>query len=260
MVCVVPKRLSQSFANGEEHLSFKQVHLVHCRCVGSKSTYKTVAIHKSMRPIEKRDMQMIRTTHTWKGWLLVALMISWIYLASRLLQSASSEVLKFTLLGGVLAITELLIGISIAAGEVFPFALGLVFFGTLLSYIPFFHLDSVNFPPDHWEMAVALAACAMLICSRWINQAAEHLPLSYGFKTPKVETSDSIPDPPDQKVEITVRMARREFAVQPGRRCIVSIRHPRKSAPRVKEALENTSDGGIWKHQDRDHKLPFWVR
>jgi hypothetical protein len=28
----------------------------------------------------------------------------------------------------------------------------------------------------------------------------------------------------------------------------------------VKEALENTSDGGIWKHQDRDHKLPFWVR
>ena len=213
-----------------------------------------------MRPIEKRDVQMIRTTHTWKGWLLVALMISWIYLASRLLQSASSEVLKFTLLGGVLAITEVLIGISIAAEEVFSFALGLVFIGTLLSYIPFFHLHSLNFPPDHWKMAVALAGCAMLICSRWINQIAEHLPLPHGFRTPKVETSDFIPDPPDQKVEITVRMAHREFAIPPGRRCIVSIRQPRKSASSVEAALGNTSDGGIRRHEEHDHKLPFWVK
>jgi uncharacterized membrane protein YphA (DoxX/SURF4 family) len=241
-------------------LSFRQVRLVYCRRARSKSTYETGAIRKSMRPIEKWDVQMIRTTHTWKRWLLVGVMISWIYLASSLLQSASSEVLKFTLLCGVLAITEVLIGISIAAGEVFPFALGLVFFGTLLSYIPFFHLHSFNFPPDHWKLAVALAACAVLINSRWINQVAEHLALPHGFKTTKVETSDSIPDPPDQKVEITVRMARREFAILPRRRCIVSIRHPRKSAPIVKEALENTSAGGIWKHQDRDHKLPFWVR
>lgn len=202
-----------------------------------------------MRPIEKRDVQMIRTTHTWKEWLLVALMISWMYLASGLLQSASSEVLKFTLLGGVLAITEVLIGISIAMGKVFPFALGLVFFGTLLSYIPFVHLHSLNFPPDHWKMAVALAACAMLISSRWINQIAEHLPLPHAFKRLKVETSDFIPDPPDQKAEITVGMTHREFAIPPGRRCIVSIRQPR-----------NAPDGGIRRHEERDHKLPFWIK
>jgi hypothetical protein len=83
-----------------------------------------------MQSTEKRDVQMICTTHTRKGWLLFALMISWIYLASRLFQRASSEVLKFTLLGGVPVITEALIGISIAMGEVFPFALGLAFFGT----------------------------------------------------------------------------------------------------------------------------------
>lgn len=203
---------------------------------------------------------MIRTTHTWKGWLLVALIISWIYVASRLLQSASSEVLKFTLLGGVLAITAVLIGISIAAGEVFPFALGLVFFGTLLSYIPFFHLHSLNFPPDHWKMAVVLAGCAMLICSRWINRIAEHLPLPHAFKRLKVETSDFIPDPPDQKAEMTVRMAHREFAIPSGRRCIVSIRQPRKSASSMEVAFRNASDGGIRRHEERDHKLPFWIK
>lgn len=203
---------------------------------------------------------MIRTTHTWKEWLLVALMISWIYLASGLLQSTSSEILKFILLGGVLAITEVLIGISIAMGEVFPFVLGLVFFGALLSNIPFLHLGALDFPPDHWKLLVALAGCAMLICSQWINQVSGRLPLPRGFRRPKVETSDFIADPPDQKVEITVRMAHREFAIPPQRRCIVSIRQPRKSVSSVEAAPGNTSHGGIPRHEERDHKLPFWVK
>lgn len=203
---------------------------------------------------------MIRTTHTWKGWRLVALVISWIYLASWLLQNTSSEVLKFILLGGVLAITEVLIGISIAMGEVFPFVLGLVFFGALLSNIPFLHPDAMNFPPGHWKLLVALAGCTMLVCSRWINQIAGHLPLLRGFKRPQGETSDFIPDPPDQKVEITVRMAHRGFAIPLQTRCIVSIRHPRENASSVETGLGNASHGGIRRNEKHDHKLPFWVK
>lgn len=50
---------------------------------------------------------MIRTTHIWKKGLLIALMISWLYIASSTLQSTSSDVLKFAVLGGVLAVTHL---------------------------------------------------------------------------------------------------------------------------------------------------------
>lgn len=68
---------------------------------------------------------MLGATRRWGRWILIALMIFWIYMGSSVLQSTSSVAFKFILLGGVLAITEALIGISIAMGEVFPFALGL---------------------------------------------------------------------------------------------------------------------------------------
>ena len=203
---------------------------------------------------------MQRATRTWKRWVLITLMILWIYSASSVLESASSVALKYILLGGVLAITEALVGISIAMGEVFPFALGLVFFGVLLSNIPFLHLGALNFPPDHWKLAVALAGCGMLICSRWINDIAERLPFFHGFKMPKPVTRDSGPDPRGQKVEITVRVARVDSSISPRRERIVRIRHPNRSQRNGEQCAESTSDGGVSKYNEPDHKQPFWVR
>ena len=202
---------------------------------------------------------MQRATRTWKRWVLITLMILWIYSASSVLESTSSVALKYILLGGVLAVTEALVGISIAMGEVFPFALGLVFFGVLLSNIPFLHLGALNFPPDHWKLAVALAGCGMLISSRWINDIAERLPLFHGFKIPKPVTRDSGPDSKSQKVEITVRVAR--LGSNSSRReRIVRIHHPKNSPWNTEPSAESTSDGGVNKYNEPDHKLPFWVR
>jgi len=195
-----------------------------------------------------------------KKWILVALMILWIYLASSVLQSTAPAALKFILLGGVLAITEALIGISIAMGEVFPFALGLVFFGALLSNIPFMQLGTLNFPPDHWKLVVALAGCGMLILSLWINDIAERRPLFHGFKISKPVTRDSGPDSRSQKVEITLRVARLGSFISSRRERIVRIRHPQKSPWNAEPSRENMSDGEVRKYNEPDHKLPFWVR
>lgn len=203
---------------------------------------------------------MQRATRTWKRWVLITLMILWIYSASSVLESTSSVALKYILLGGVLAITEALVGISITMGEVFPFALGLVFFGVLLSNIPFLHLGALNFPPDHWKLAVALAGCGMLISSRWINDIAERLPFFHGFKMPKPVTRDSGPDPRGQKVEITVRVARVDSSISPRRERMVRIRYFKKSQRNGDQCAESTSDGGVNKYNEPDHKLPFWVR
>lgn len=203
---------------------------------------------------------MERATSTGKRWILVALMILWIYLASIVLQSTAFVALKFILLGGVLAITEALIGISIAMGEVFPFALGLVFFGVLLSNIPFLRLGTLNFPPDNWKLVVALAGCGMLISSRWINDTAERLPLFDGFKGPKPATRDSGPGSRGPKVEITVRVARLGSSISSRRERIVRNRHPQKSPWNAEPSTENMSDGEVRKYNEPDHKLPFWVR
>lgn len=193
---------------------------------------------------------MTRTTRSWTGWILIALMIAWMYLASRVLQAASSDALKFTLLGALLAITGVLIGISIAAEEIFPFALGLVFFGTLLSNIPLFRLQSLQFPPDHWKMAIALAGCGMLICSRWIHKIAERLPPFHN-----ATTSHSIPLPSDPKVEITVRLAHRGLSIVPRRRRVRT-----SNASHVDHKIGNASAGSEGRYDKRDHKVPFWVR
>lgn len=207
-----------------------------------------------MQPIERHNT-MTRAARTWRRWTLIALMIAWIYLASSVLQGVASIALNFTLLGVFLAVTEVLTGISIAAGEVLPFALGLVFFGTLLSNIPFFHLQLVNVPPDHWKIAVALAGCAMLIGSRWINEVIEHLPLLREFKTSNTGISHSIPNPSDHKIEITVRVAHRGFSIFPRRR-----RVRRSNASHVDEKIVHASGGSEMRYDRHDHKVPFWVR
>lgn len=193
---------------------------------------------------------MTQSARSWKRWILIVLMMAWMYLASSVLQVASSEALKFTLLGGFLAVTEVLIGISIAAGELLPFALGLVFFGTLLSNIPLFDLQSLKLPPDQWKMAVALAGCAMLISSRWIQKIAERLPL---FRNAK--TSHSIPLPSNPKVEITVRLVYRGLSLGPRRRWV-----RRSNASRADEKIGNPPGGSVRSYDKQDHKLPFWVR
>jgi hypothetical protein len=203
---------------------------------------------------------MQRATRTWKRWILIALMILWIYIASSVLENTSSAALKYILLGGILAITEALAGISIAIGAIFPFALGLVFFGVLLSNIPFLHLGALNLPPDHWKLVVALAGCGMLISSRWINDIRERFPFFHGFKMLRPVTRDSGPDSRGQKVEITVRVARVDSSISPRRERIVRIRHPKKSLRNAEQCAESTSDGGVSKYNEPDHKLPFWVR
>lgn len=203
---------------------------------------------------------MLGATRRWGRWILIALMIFWIYMGSSVLQSTSSVAFKFILLGGVLAITEALIGISIAMGEVFPFALGLVFFGALLSNIPFLRLGALNIPPDHWKLVVALAGCGMLIFSRWINDIAERVPLFHGFTMPKIATRNSGPDPSGHKVEVTVRVARPGSSISARRERILRIRHVKKDPGKAEQCAENTSGRKAGKFNEPDHKLPFWVR
>jgi hypothetical protein len=133
---------------------------------------------------------MMRAAGTSRKWIPIIVMVGWIYVGSSLLENAASNAIKYTLLGAVIATTEVLIGLSIAAGQVFPFALGLVFLGTLLSSIPLFHAGSFTFPPDHWKVAGALAGSAALLLSPWIRRMVRRLSILHGF-----EYFDGRPEP-----------------------------------------------------------------
>ncbi len=128
-----------------------------------------------MRLIEDRDGAMMKLAGTWRKWVLILAMIAWIYAANSMLQNVASPSVKYILIGAVIGITVVLIGLSIAAEQVFPFAAGLILLETLLSSIPLFHDGSFSFHPDHWKIAVALAGAASLLLSRWIRRVVHHL-------------------------------------------------------------------------------------
>ena len=202
----------------------------------------------------------MRIVRAWNTWTLIALTIFWIYLDLNVFQSAISGALKFVLLGAMLTVTAGVIGISIAAREAFPFALGLVLFGTLLSSVPSFHLDGTNIFPNQWRVAAVLAGCGLLVCSRWIKELSDQNPFSQKLKTPSSKTLGPRSYLSGQKVEIIVRLPNRRFAFEPGRRSIVDIQHQRRRVQSVDVGARGILDVSAQDHHAHGRKLPFWVR
>jgi hypothetical protein len=212
-----------------------------------------------MRLIEDRDGATMKLAGTWRKWVLILAMIAWIYAANSMLQNVASPSVKYTLIGAVIGITVVLIGLSIAAEQVFPFAAGLILLGTLLSSIPLFHDGSFSFHPDHWKIAVALAGAASLLLSRWIRRVVHHLCVLYRLACFEEKSESTLGDERDD-VQILIRF-NRGFDSLWKPRCTVTIRHPRNSA-------RNAAQANLWNASGRsgrapnlhDHKLPFWVR
>ena len=188
-------------------------------------------------------------------------MVSWIYVASGLLQNAAPAAVKYALLGGVIGITEALIGLSIAAGQVFPFATGLIFLGTLVSSIPLFHAGSLSFPPDHWKICVALAGSAALMSAPWIRRMLQRLSIHGGRESLDEKAELKLGgDSRDEEIGIMIRLDSHGLELVRTPRCIVTIRHPRKRACRALQTLGKTSDRSERRTGAHDHKLPFWIR
>jgi uncharacterized membrane protein YphA (DoxX/SURF4 family) len=208
--------------------------------------------------VEDRDGVMMKPAGKWRRWIPIVVMIAWIYAASSLLQNAASAATKYTILGGVIGITEVLVGLSIAAGQVFPFAAGLIFLGTLLSCLPLSHAGSFSFPPDHWKIAVALAGSVALFLSPWIRRMVQRL------STQQLASLDERQEPKRgrdsrEDVRILIRLDR-GFDFFRKSRCTVTILHPKESERSAAHALEKASKRSERRPSLPDHKLPFWVR
>jgi hypothetical protein len=201
---------------------------------------------------------MMGPAGTWRKWIPIIVMISWIYVGSSLLQNVASATVNNIFLGGIIGVTVVLIGLSIAAEQVFPFAAGLIFLGTLLSSIPLLHDGSFSFPPDHWKICVVLAGSAALFLSPWIRRMVEHLSIFHWLvfldEKPDLKAArDSKED-----VQILIRLDRGLFFLRKPR-CTITIRHPGKSARSGAETFKSDSDLCEQRSADQDHKLPFWV-
>lgn len=204
---------------------------------------------------------MMKPAGTWRKWIPIIVMVSWIYVASGLLQNAASAAVKYALLGGVIGITEVLIGLSIAAGQVFPFAAGLTFLGTLVSSIPLFHAGSLSFPPDHWKIGVALAGSAALMSAPWIRRMLQCLSIRGGRESLDGKAELKLGgDSRNEGIGIMIRLDSHGLAFIRKPRCIVTVRHPRKRACGALQTLGKTSDQSERRTREHDHKLPFWIR
>jgi hypothetical protein len=213
----------------------------------------------SKPPIENRADALMKPTGTWRKWILIIAMVSWIYVASSLLRYTASATVNYILVGGIIGFTVVLIGLSFAREQLFTFAAGLIFLGTLLSSISPLHAGSFRFPPDHWKIAVVLAGGAALSLSPWIKRTVEHLSF---VDRPESLDEEAEPrcefDPRDEDVEILIRLDSRGVELFPKARCIVTIQYPRKCACNT-PAHGNTSERGGQHTGLHDHKLPFWV-
>lgn len=204
---------------------------------------------------------MMKPAGTWRKWIPIIVMVSWIYVASGLLQNAVSAAVKYALLGGVIGITEVLIGLSVAAGQVFPFAAGLIFLGTLVSSIPLFHAGSLSFPPDHWKIGVALAGSAALMSAPWIRRMLQRLSIRGGRESLDEKAELRLGgDSRDEGIGIMIRLNSHGLELMRKPRCIVTIRHPRKRTCCALQTLGKTSGQSERRTGEHDHKLPFWIR
>ena len=214
----------------------------------------------SKPPIENRADALMKPTGTWGKWILIIAMVSWIYVASSLLRYTASATVNYILLGGIIGFTVVLIGLSIAREQLFTFAAGLIFLGTLLSSISLLHAGSFSFPPDHWKIAVVLASGAALFLSPWIKSTVEHLSFVHRRELLDEEAEPHCEfDPRDEDVEILIRLDGRGIDVLRKARCIVTIQHTRKCVCNT-SALGNASERGGQHTGLHDHKLPFWVK
>jgi hypothetical protein len=202
---------------------------------------------------------MMKLAGTGRKWIPIIAMIAWIYAASSMLQNVASPSVKYTLIGAVIGITVVLIGLSIAAEQVFPFAAGLIFVGTLLSSIPLFHAGSFSFPPDHWKIVVALFGAAALLLSAWIRRVVQHLCVCYRLELFEEKSESTLGDERDD-FQILIRL-NRGFNSFWTPRCTVTIRHPGKSAGSAAQAdIWNVSGRSERTPGLREHKLPYWVK
>lgn len=212
-----------------------------------------------MQPVEGRDGAMMKPGATWRNWILILVMIAWIYLASSLLKSAASPAVKYTVLG-VIGITEILIGLSIAVEQVFPFAVGLLFLGTLPTNLQLFHVSSFTFPSDRSEIAVVPAAIVALLLSPWIGRVIHRLSFVGRFEL--LDREEEPPcrcDPRDEDVEILIRLDHLGVDLLRKPRCIVTIRHRSKFACSTPTSVNASGCRG--QHAGlHDHKLPFWIK
>ncbi|HEU5352550.1 MAG TPA: hypothetical protein VFU55_13225 [Terracidiphilus sp.] len=211
------------------------------------------------QPIEDGNDAMLKPAGTWRKWIPTIVMVSWVYVASSLLLYEASATVNCILLGGIIGFTVVLIGLSIAVGQVFPFATGLIFLGTLLSSISLLDAGSFSFPPDHWKIGVVLAGSAALVLSPWIRRIIKHPSILH-----RRVFLDEKPEPRVERdskgdVQILIKLDRNfDFLRKP--RCIVTIRSPRRSARSAGEMLKSDSDRRERPSAEHDHKLPFWVR
>jgi uncharacterized membrane protein YphA (DoxX/SURF4 family) len=211
------------------------------------------------RWIEGRDGERMQAAGTWRKWIPIIVMIAWIYVGSSLLQNEAPNAIRYTILGAVIGITEVLIGLSIAAGQVFPFATGLVFLGMLLLSIPLFHAGFLTFPPDHWKLAVALAGSAALLLSSWIRRTLRYLSIPHRFEYFDRRPESKLGLASREDLQILIKL-NRNFDFLRKRRCTVIIRHPRGSARNGADVLKRDSERRERHSVEHDHKLPFWVR
>jgi uncharacterized membrane protein YphA (DoxX/SURF4 family) len=206
------------------------------------------------RWIEGRDGDIMQAAGTWRKRIPIIVMILWIYVGSSLLRHAASAAIRYPILGAVTGITEVLVGLSIAAGQVFPFAAGLIFLGTLLSSIPLFHSGSFAFPPDHWRLAVALAGSAALMLSPWIRRMVGRLSVLHRPEYLDGRSESKLGCASREDVQIMIKLDP-DFDTLRKPRCSVTIRHLGESARSAAEIHKRDSD-----RAEHDHKLPFWVR
>jgi hypothetical protein len=209
--------------------------------------------------IEGRDGSMMKPAGTWRKWIPIVVMVLWIYVASGLLLNAVSATVNHGFLGGIIGVTVVLIGLSIAAGQVFPFAAGLIFLGTLLSSIPLLHAGSFSFPPDHWKIGVVLAGSAALFLSPWIKRMIGHLSILHRFAFLDEEPEPKVGRDSKEDVQILIRLNRGfDFWRKP--RCTVTLRYPRKGARGAAEMLKDDTDRRERRSAEHNHKMPFWIR
>lgn len=178
-----------------------------------------------------------------ESWFLNAAILSRVYLAIHLLLDALAGPWKFNCASGMIAITEVLLGASIASGTMVPFAAGLVFFGALISKIPAYHLHFSRVVPDPWEMTVVLATSAILMCSAWITKFAERLSVPHQFELlGRHERSKAEVDLFDENVAITIRIDDRGFDIFRRPRCTVTIRFPKNGVCSAERRAGDTPD------------------